>query len=210
MWFDQGVQNPECDVHDIQGVAVQSARDGDIFVEVGTFLGESLHCLINKRVAAQKSLKIFCVDNFDLTFMNQETAECGYDLNAVPSLGESREKEILKLGHKGLLVEFFRRLREAGKEQYLTGCLVGKSWDLAQAFADHSVYFCFIDAGHSYQAVSADLESWYPKMRLDGFFCGHDWNGEGVRKAVMEFAVRYKCPKIQLFQSSWRLFFPTP
>lgn len=204
MWFDKGVNNPECDVHDVQSLAVQLAQDGDVMVEVGTFLGESLHCLIDKVAAAKKDVKIFAVDNFDLEFMNREDTE-NFDLDTKPVMASEKEQGLLKHGHKGMLVEFYNKLREAGKEKYLKGCLVGKSWDFASCFADQSIRFCFIDAGHSYNAVKLDLEAWYPKMKPQSVFAGHDWYaGEGVRRAVIEFAVAHNL-KIQLFQSSWRI-----
>lgn len=211
MWFDKGVQYPECDFHDLQRLAVSraveqsSSRAGEyIFVEVGTFLGEGLHCLMDKISASDLKAKIFAVDNFELHFMNRENTE-DFDLSIEPVLELPNEKRLVSLGYKGMLVEFFNRLREAGKEKNLTGVLVGKSWDLARTFADKAVYFCFIDAGHSYNAVKLDLEAWYPKMRDDGIFCGHDWySGPGVRKAVIEFAEKHGLG-IQTFQSGWRL-----
>lgn len=56
--------------------------------------------------------------------------------------------------------------------------------------------FCFIDADHSYSAVKADIEAWYPLVREGGICAGHDWNhpkekrnGQfGVTKAITEYA----------------------
>ncbi len=204
MFFDNGVANPECDVHDLHNLGVSTAQNGDILIEIGTFMGEGLHCLIDKAVASGKDLRIFCADNFDLDFMNREN-EWDFDLDIKPVMGLEREKRILARGYKGLLAEFYDRLREAKKERYLTGCLVGKSWDLAQTFADKSIHFCFIDAGHSYKAVKLDLKAWYPKVKDTGVFCGHDWfSGPGVRQAVIEFG-RENALKITTFKSGWRL-----
>lgn len=48
--------------------------------------------------------------------------------------------------------------------------------------------FVFVDAGHSYSAVKADLEAWEPKVRPGGWFGGHDYhsNHPGVIRAVDE------------------------
>lgn len=48
--------------------------------------------------------------------------------------------------------------------------------------------FVFIDAGHSYDAVRADLEAWEPKVRPGGWFGGHDFHEAhpGVIRAVRE------------------------
>lgn len=48
--------------------------------------------------------------------------------------------------------------------------------------------FVFIDAGHSYEAVRRDIEDWERKVRLNGWFGGHDYHSShpGVVKAVDE------------------------
>src|SRR5690606_13569224 len=48
--------------------------------------------------------------------------------------------------------------------------------------------FVYIDGDHSYAAVKVDLPTWWPMVRGGGIFAGHDWNWEGVAKAVTEFA----------------------
>ena len=45
----------------------------------------------------------------------------------------------------------------------------------AATFADASVDFVFIDARHTYDAVSEDLRAWWPKIRPGGILAGHDY-----------------------------------
>ena len=56
--------------------------------------------------------------------------------------------------------------------------------------------FVYIDAGHSYKEVKLDLETWFPKIKKNGFLTGDDYYepnkfsftyGYGVIKAVDEF-----------------------
>jgi hypothetical protein len=54
--------------------------------------------------------------------------------------------------------------------------------------------FVFVDADHFYDSVKADLEAWWPKVRVGGVMAGHDYNGQGdrrkgwgVKRAVDEF-----------------------
>lgn len=67
------------------------------------------------------------------------------------------------------------------------------------------VDMAFIDAGHTYEDVKADLEAWAPKtLRL---LAGHDYQYEGVRRAVQErFGNRVK----QGQDSIWYVEFPNP
>lgn len=48
--------------------------------------------------------------------------------------------------------------------------------------------FVFVDAAHSYHAVAGDLENWERKVRLGGWFGGHDYHFShpGVIRAVDE------------------------
>jgi tetratricopeptide (TPR) repeat protein/glycosyltransferase involved in cell wall biosynthesis len=60
------------------------------------------------------------------------------------------------------------------------------SLEAAERFDDHSVDMVFIDAGHTYEDVKADIEAWLPKARI--LIAGHDFAPEwpGVRRAVTE------------------------
>jgi len=65
---------------------------------------------------------------------------------------------------------------------------------------DESLDFCYIDADHSYRAVSDDIRLWFPKIKKEGLLGGHDfvpdadyWFGSfGVHRAVTEFAAACK------------------
>ena len=53
---------------------------------------------------------------------------------------------------------------------------------------DNSLDFVYIDGNHLYRWVKKDLELWYPKLKSDGFLCGHDFNRFDVARAVVEFS----------------------
>lgn len=53
--------------------------------------------------------------------------------------------------------------------------------------ANDSLDFVFIDAIHSYQAVTEDVEAWFPKVRSGGVIAGHDVSWPGIREAVHDF-----------------------
>lgn len=65
------------------------------------------------------------------------------------------------------------------------------SGDAAMKVGDGSLDFVFIDASHAYSDVWLDLRAWYPKLRVGGLFCGHDYtnprDSDGVRRAVNGF-----------------------
>ena len=68
------------------------------------------------------------------------------------------------------------------------------SVEAAQAVADRSADFAYIDARHDHDSVVEDLEAWWPKIRPGGVIAGHDYvDGTfedgifGVRSAVDGF-----------------------
>jgi hypothetical protein len=51
----------------------------------------------------------------------------------------------------------------------------------------------FLDAEHSYDAVSKDMHAWWPHLRTGGILCGHDFSirWPGVIWAVRKFLPTY-------------------
>jgi hypothetical protein len=61
----------------------------------------------------------------------------------------------------------------------------GKSSEEAESIPD-CLDFVYIDGDHSQEAVSQDIENYYPKVRKGGVIGGHDINLGSVFKAVKE------------------------
>jgi len=65
-------------------------------------------------------------------------------------------------------------------------------------FPDNYFDFVYLDADHSYEGVSIDLQAWYPKLKIGGLFGGHDYVAAskrmsfGVIGAVDEFVNNLK------------------
>ncbi len=49
---------------------------------------------------------------------------------------------------------------------------------------DESLDFVFIDADHSFEGCTRDIDAWEPKVRKGGMVAGHDYHWPTVRKAV--------------------------
>jgi len=71
-----------------------------------------------------------------------------------------------------------------------------RSGDAARTFAPESLDWVYIDGDHSYEGVSADLESYFGAVKPGGLIAGDDyghqgsWFEDGVKRAVDEFSDR--------------------
>lgn len=72
--------------------------------------------------------------------------------------------------------------------QFQDRCEIHKeqSTDAAKKYKDASLDFVFIDAEHTYEALSKDIRAWLPKIKPGGWIGGHDYapRWRGVIKAV--------------------------
>jgi predicted O-methyltransferase YrrM len=74
---------------------------------------------------------------------------------------------------------------------------IEKSVDASKKISE-PLDFVYIDAGHDYDNVKADVQAWYPLVKTGGIIGGHDFTltaHDGLTEAVIEFA---KSKKIRL------------
>jgi len=143
------------------------------FVEVGAFLGKSASFMAVEIINSGKPIKFDCVDTW------QGSIEHGL----------TTEEQ-----HKWLYNKFLQNIEPV---KNVINPIKAFSVDAAKQYTDNSLDFVFIDAGHEYEDVKADLEAWYPKVKQGGIIAGHDYfdpadpehgyKFPGVKRAVDEF-----------------------
>ncbi len=71
--------------------------------------------------------------------------------------------------------------------------LRGISWEMASKVPDNSLGLLYLDACHTKECVSQDLDAWFPKVKQGGIIAGHDFLNKayGVNQAVHEFAGKF-------------------
>jgi len=96
--------------------------------------------------------------------------------------------------NKLYLVDVVDNIHDRFKNEKIIIFFIHKpSVEAAKEFSDSYFDFIYIDADHSYQAVKDDLNAWYPKLKVEGIICGHDFSIEDVEQklcvawAVTEF-----------------------
>jgi hypothetical protein len=75
----------------------------------------------------------------------------------------------------GLPREILNRNLEVTGLKDFVNVIESDSSKAADLFEDNSVDFIFIDADHKYYGIKKDLIAWYPKVKENGIFCGHDF-----------------------------------
>tara|TARA_Y100000004_G_scaffold968_1_gene1297 strand:- start:460 stop:1035 length:576 start_codon:yes stop_codon:yes gene_type:complete len=173
-----------CDFEKLYEHYSNQLEDHHTFVEVGVWKGRSICFLGQLLKIKQKKPRVFAIDSF-----KGSTDE------------EKHIKEVEQLG--GSLLPLFKENLKKLSLEDLIEPIEADSAEAANLFEDGSVSILFIDANHSYEGVLKDLEAWYPKISKGGLISGHDIQGEGVTKALTEFAgVTGKNKQVHLLEPS--------
>lgn len=139
------------------------------FVELGCWKGKSTAFLLTEVLNDGLKREIYVVDNF------------------VGSSNTEIEKNVYKdVVPENLFLEFTNNISPVG--HMLSDIFFQDSAYAADNFRNQSIDVLFIDAGHSYENVKADITAWFPKMKKGGIMAGHDYNDSwpGVIQAVNE------------------------
>ncbi len=105
-------------------------------------------------------------------------------------------KDALSVGRDESLHRMLNAAARVYKFQSRAVLIRDLSVEASKLFRDGTLDFVYIDANHSYEAVSEDLQWWWPKVKSGGILAGHDYiDGEhssghvfGVKRAVDEMA----------------------
>ena len=171
--FEQGIAVSEdfhgwLDYRDHYDNIARTLKDGDTFVEVGSWLGKSIIYLAQRLQDLEKNnVKIICVDTWE---------------------GEKNQPAHVAIvaDHGGSILNQFLDNIKLAKVDGMITAICQDSAEAALQFVDGSVSAIWIDAAHDYDSVVKDLAAWYPKIKPDGIFSGHDWTWHEVSKAVNE------------------------
>lgn len=144
------------------------------FAEVGVWKGQSLAYLAVELVNLGKQGDILAVDTFKGSAEHQR--------------GERDYDPIVDAKH-GLQKEFCKNMALGNFAAHGIRIVpwAATSLDTARVIADETMDGVFIDASHDWQAVVADCEAWWPKIKSGGWLCGHDVNWDDVKMGLSVF-----------------------
>jgi hypothetical protein len=149
------------DYSDLYDMVSELYEPNSIFVEIGVWQGASLSYLMLKN----RDKDVFGVDTFKGDPNNPN------------------EQRIIKEGNLNLEEITRNNLNKLALSPIL---IIENSILAAEKFTNDCCSFVFIDGGHMYDQVCADIKAWLPKVKSGGILAGHDYNSHGVQKAVDE------------------------
>jgi hypothetical protein len=137
-------------------------------------------------------------------YMAEQVRESGRDIRFDVVDTFSGDDDV---GHGDLWPQFAANLERAGLLSRITPHR-RVSPEAANAFADQSLDFVFIDARHTFDAVSQDLAAWWPKLRPGALMAGHDYyDAPGVKAAVEAFVAAHGLGHaFRTTRSSWMIY----
>lgn len=153
--------------------------------EVGCFKGRSTVYLASEVKRRLKNVTVYAIDHWE---GNADEPDM------IPLVEDAKKRG-------GLYQEFIRNINRCGVADVIVPMKM-PSVEAAKQFKDGELAFCYIDAGHSYEDVSADLAAFGPKVHYNSVMAGHDIARPGVKQAVTEYCERNK-KKFRTYQESW-------
>jgi hypothetical protein len=155
-----------------------------VFVELGVWKGKSLSYFVIESINRNKTGQIHAVDHWLGSAEHQKNAP-SYD----PALDIPDGLYNIYLKNIYPIKDYISTHRKSSEEA-------------SSLFSSKSIDAIFIDASHDYESVYQDLMCWYPKIKMNGTLCGHDYNWPEVKKAVEEFSQTYGL-NISIHNSVW-------
>jgi len=159
---------------------VNEAKDGDVFLEVGSFLGRSTAFMANEIKKSGKKIQFYSVDPWTTDFYDDKKVKDAIDKHLPKNApfendysGEVK-KAIVELG-----LEHYVKLIQTITKTFKNALMVDHE--------DHAKFdFIFIDGSHEYKDVLDDIKTLYPLLKKGGIMAGDDYKYGDVKRAVEE------------------------
>ena len=171
-----------CNFTDIYDHLVSEAEDGAKFVEIGALFGASSVYMADRIKESGKKIEFHVVDVWDArgidgSLLGKDDFDY-FRYAGIPEVNLDKNSDILYYA-------FLKGVFENGVTQFIFPVKLPSVF-ASTLYTDKSLDFVFIDADHRYEGVLADIKAWLPKVRDGGIIAGHDYDWEGVFKAVNE------------------------
>ena len=174
------------DAETIYKKMVDKAKDGDHFVEIGTFLGQSTSYMCQLIKDSGKDIKF---DSIDL-FWPIEHAVRNYKNSGHPKEFNQYLSELLKEYDLRAPDIINHPLRILGVQEYVNLITCDEKY-AHRLYDDNSLKFVWIDGDHDKDIVYNDLINFWPKIKSGGTIGGDDITYKEFLDDVKKFSKEY-------------------
>ena len=172
-----------CDYEDIYRMAIDTASNGAVFVEIGAWKGKSAAYAGVEIINSGKDITLHLVDHFKGSDEHRNVGSVWYESRLTEDPEWLYNTCVKNTEPVSGVVKIIRKT----------------SAQAAKGFKANSVDFVFIDGSHDYDSVCVDIEIWLPKVKPGGMIGGHDYTThETVREAVDTYF-----SDLQIIGKSW-------
>ena len=142
-------------------------------VEVGVWLGDYSSVLLNKWYQSATHTLVDPYAHFPCPANGLEDKQCQLDQRTFDAVFHNVSRRMRnRYGERVELVRDF-------------------SVPASRRFQNSSLGFAYIDARHDFDAVTEDMDAWWPKVRLGGVVAGHDFTHMPLARAVLQFVRKH-------------------
>jgi predicted O-methyltransferase YrrM len=165
---------------------VDKAQDGDHFVEIGTFLGQSTSYMAE---LIKKSKKKISFDAIDLYWLIPHTLK-NYEDSGHPKSFYDYYNNITKEWNLSIIDIVKHPMRVLDVDKYVNFITCEEQYAY-RLYDDDSLKFVWIDGDHGKDIVYNDLKNFWPKIKSGGTIGGDDIVYEEVLDDVKKFSKEY-------------------
>ena len=161
---------------------VEQAQDGDHFVEIGTFLGQSTTYMAE---LIKKSKKKISFDTIDLYWLIPHTLK-NYKDGGHPKSFYNYYTGIMEEWDMHIVNVVKHPMRIIGVDEYVNFITCDEKY-AHRLYDDNSLKFVWIDGDHTQNVVYNHLVNFWPKLKSGGVIGGDDIEYQDVLNDVKRF-----------------------
>lgn len=157
--------------------------DNGVFVEIGAWFGKSTAYMAQQIKENNKAIEFHVIDTWE-----------GTEGLPVGDMAKKLGGDVYHIFENNMIncnvIDYMNIIKESSLTAH-------------NKFKNESIDFLLIDGDHRYEGVKADINNWYPKIKIGGIIAGDDYDKVGVRKAIDEYVLTNNLTLYKIDGDNW-------